>query len=83
LKFKNLIKKRLKTRKCLVCDRTFQTFSENHICNTCHKRHAKLFESCPVGNLEGFIYDVDPPLDRAEDSKNPDPGDGGDDREWL
>ena len=50
--------KKLKTRKCLVCDKGFSTFSENRICPRCHEKHKKLFESAPSGNLEDLIYNV-------------------------
>ena len=44
-----------KSRRCLLCDVEFLS-EGNRICGRCHIRHAKLFETYPVGNFEDLIF---------------------------
>lgn len=53
---------KLKTRKCLCCDRRFETSNDNdnRICPRCHEKNIELFEDAPEGNYGEGIYSVCP-----------------------
>jgi hypothetical protein len=52
-----VVKRKLKTRKCLVCDKEFQSFI-NRICPGCHQKYEKLFSTSLPAQWEDLIYNT-------------------------
>ncbi len=70
-------RKKLRVRRCLVCDQEFSSFA-NWICPKCHQSHYQLFHHGLSPNEEDLIYLIDAPDHGSDGNPSPLEGEGTD-----